>query len=185
MTYMEKSIASLLLLLLTFPVVAAELKIVTPKGYVAFTVEDHWPVLNMQTKLPVTASVFQIPNNADKGTSDSTNLAINIYDPKSTQAKQALTKVGKQLGTKAPVVEQYDNWTLYWQEPAQGGTTYTLVDAKRSFENYIISVRLAWPHLRSNPTGYDKQMYQTLRTVLSHIRVHTGPVTPGKDEVIR
>jgi hypothetical protein len=180
-----KIIISILLLFLTFPVLSIELKIVTPKGYVAFVVEDQWPVLNMQTKLPVTASVFQIPNNADVGSGDSTNLVINVYDPKSAQAKQALTKVGKQLGAKAPVVEVFNDWTMYWQEPVQGNTTYTLVDAKRSFENYIVSVRLAWPHLPGNPAGYDKQMYQTLRTVLGHIRVFTGAVTPNKDEVIR
>lgn len=42
----------------------------------------------MQTKIPIAVAVFQIPNVADQQTSDSTNLAISLYD-NSDRARQA------------------------------------------------------------------------------------------------
>lgn len=182
-----KFLVSIFLSSLSFTAFATvELSIIIPTGYVAFVVEDHWSVLNMQTKLPVTASVFQIPNKADEGTPDSTNLIISVYEPKSPKALNALKKVGKAYGPVEPRIEDYDNWKLYWQKPKQGETVYSLVDARRDFNNTVVTVRLAWPHLERNEVGYDVKMDKILRNILSSIREHNGPWTPkGNQNILR
>ncbi len=175
MISMIKYFIYLFLILFSSPAFSSvELSIVIPTGYVAFTVEDHWSVLNMQTKLPVTASVFQIPNNADKGTPASTNLIISIHDPKSPIAQKALKIVGQPYGSIRPKEEQFNDWVLYWQEPMQGNTVYSVVDARRDFKNVVVTVRLAWPHLKDNPTDYNMQMNNILRNVLRSVREHKG-----------
>jgi hypothetical protein len=62
-----------------------ELKIITPNGFVAFSVGNGWPVIAIRPKLPVAAAGFQIPNAADENISASTNLAISLYDETTTK----------------------------------------------------------------------------------------------------
>ena len=100
------------LLWIVFPISSiadVEMKVVTPDGYVSFTVASDWKVLAMKTDLPVTASIFQLPNPADEGTPDSTNLVISIYDPKNPKGKDAIKLIGKGYGK--------ENCTSIWRSP--------------------------------------------------------------------
>jgi len=80
----SRVLAFLTLALWCFGAEAIELKILTTKGFVAFTVEDDWRVLSMQTKPPIAFAIFQVPNFADEGTPESTNLVISLFNRKAS-----------------------------------------------------------------------------------------------------
>ena len=176
------------LLWIVFPISSiadVEMKVVTPDGYISFIVANDWKVLAMQTDLPVTASVFQLPNPADEGTPDSTNLIISIYDLKNPKGKDAIKLIGKGYGTEKPKKKELESWTLYRQSAPQGETIYTILDAKKSFKRYDVGVRLAWPQLEENEKFYDQKMQETIRSVIFSIKEHLGEWSPREDEVIR
>ena len=162
---MSRKIA-LLALLLTLSFVAhaaTKLSIVTPNGSVSFVAADDWTALNMQTKMPIGAAVFQIPNPADAGTPDSTNLVILLYD-NSERARDAFKGVPKTYSEAPPVPSDWNGWTVWRQESVQGDTRYTILDAKRaSVADVAVSVRLAWPHLATNNPNHDREMEALFR----------------------
>ena len=163
----------------------ADFKIITPKGFVAFSVGGDWPVLAMQSKLPIAAAGFQIPNPADEGTTDSTNLAITLYDETSAKGHEALGAVGRAYGQKPATIDHRNNWIIYTQESKQGGTVYTVLDAKSKVADVAIAIRLAWPQLANNERGYDKEMRALFYRVLDSIHGSLGPYKPQPNDVIR
>ena len=147
----------------------------TPKGFVAYAVEGDWPVLSMQMQLPVAAAAFRIPNAADAGTTDSTNLAIVLYDLQSAEGRTAFKTPVKQYSPQAPQAQVKGPWTVYRQEAIQEGTYYTILDAKRKgVADVSVSVRMAWPHRESNPSGYDADMEARFWSFLQSIRGARG-----------
>ncbi|HEY6111126.1 MAG TPA: hypothetical protein VIV62_01295 [Chthoniobacterales bacterium] len=162
-----------------------QFKIITPKGFVGFSVGNDWPVIAIQSKLPVAAAGFQIPNAADENTADSTNLAITLYDQTTIKGRDALAAIGKAYGGKTPTVDHRNNWTIYTQESKQGDTFYTVFDAKSKVADVAVAIRLAWPHLANNAKDYDKQMTALFRRVLDSIHGSVGPYKPKPNEVIR
>ena len=162
-----------------------ELKIITPNGFVAFTVGNGWPVIAIQPKLPVAAAGFQIPNAADENTSASTNLAITLYDETTAKGREALSAIGKAYGRKSPMIDHRNNWTIYAQESKQGGILYTILDGKSKVADVAVAIRLAWPHLANNTQDYDKQMKALFQRVLNSIHGSVGPYKPKPNEVIR
>lgn len=53
-----------------------DLSLITDKGWIQFTVGGEWKILKVDTKNPTRVALFQIPNPADEGTSDSTNASV-------------------------------------------------------------------------------------------------------------
>jgi hypothetical protein len=162
-----------------------EFKIITPKGFVAFSVGNEWPVIAMQPKLPVAAAGFQIPNPADEKTSASTNLAITLYDEATAKGREALAAVGRTYGQQPPTIDHRNNWTTYAQESKQGDTLYTVIDGKSKIADVAVAIRLAWPHLANNARDYDKQMKALFQRVLESIHGNVGPYKPQPNDVIR
>jgi hypothetical protein len=162
-----------------------EFKIITPKGFVAFSVGNEWPVIAMQPKLPVAAAGFQIPNPVDANTSESTNLAITLYDETTSKGREALSAVGRAYGRKAPTIDHRNNWTIYAQESKQGDTLYTVLDGKSKAADVAVAIRLAWPHMANNKREYDKQMRALFERVLDSIHGSLGPYKPQPNDVIR
>jgi hypothetical protein len=160
-------------------------RIVTPKGYVAFIVGDDWAALSVQSKLPVASAVYQIPNPADAGTPESTNLALVLYDLTTKRGQRRFASPVTMYGEGQPVESQIGAWTVYRQKGKQNGVPYTIVDAVRKDVGEVAaSVRLAWPRLPGNDAKYDEQMEHTLRSFLASVQGHVGPWTPREDEVI-
>lgn len=168
-----------------FVYAATELGVVTHKGSVLFTVEDDWPVLGMKTKLPVAAAVFQIPDSADQGTPDSTNLVINLYQPDSEKAQSLLARFGEKLGDGEPILKSNNDWTIFKQEAKQGSTLYTIMDARKNVADVIVTVRLAWPDLSHNSSSHDQKMETIFETFLNSVRGETGLRKVREGEVIR
>jgi hypothetical protein len=165
------------------------LKIITQTGALAFTVDDDWAVLNMQSKLPVAAAVFQLPNPADRQTADSTNLVLKFYDLNTDAGRTAYDVPVKQYGSSAPKTENVDAWTIFRQEALQGATRYTILDARRDqvadSANISATARLAWPHLKGNAKKYDALMEARFRKFLNSVQGELGPYRPQENEVIR
>jgi hypothetical protein len=158
-----------------------ELKIITAKGYVAFAVGDDWPVLDMQTRTPVASAVFQLPNAPDKGTPDSTNLILQLWENGSEKQKTVYEAPVRQYGPVAPVAESFEGWMVFRQEGLQGNTMYSIWDARKSgIADVSVSVRLAWPHLPNNPPGYAEDMERTFRAFLSSVWGGVGEYKPKK-----
>lgn len=156
---------------------STELKIPTKQGFVAFSVEGDWPVLSMQMKPPIASAAFRIPNPADAGTPDSSNIVIALYDSQSAEARTAFKTPVKQYGPTRPKAHALGPWTVYRQAAMQGGTPYTIVDAKRSgvadVPDISVGVRMVWPRLVGNAADYDARMEAVLNAVLDSI--HGGP----------
>ncbi len=164
---------------------ATQLKIVTPTGVVSFVAEDNWPVLSMQTKLPIAAVVFQLPNAADDGTPHSTNLILKFYD-NSKKARRAFDAPLQQYGETPQKTESWEGWSMSSQVARQGDSLYTILDAKRSDVGDVsASARLAWPHLPGNPATYDKDMEARFRVFLQSVQGQVGPYTPQAGETVR
>lgn len=165
---------------------AVELKILTPGGHVAFTVPDEWRVLAMKTTPPVAVAAFQIPNQADEGTDESSNMVLNLYFTSTEEGRKKAKAAVKQYGLAAPKVEKFGEWTVYRQEPKDRPIPYTILDARRgNVADVDVGVRFAWPHLEKNPPDYDKRMEETLHGVLNSIHGGLGPYQPKPGEVIR
>ncbi len=147
-----------------------ELKIPTTNGFVAFSVEGDWPVLSMQMKPPIASAAFRIPNPADAGTPDSSNIVIALYDTQSAEARTAFKTPVKQYGAARPKGQTVGPWTIYRQAAKQGDTDYTIVDAKRSgVAGVAVGVRMVWPQLAGNAADYDARMETVLKAVLDSI----------------
>jgi hypothetical protein len=158
--------------------------IITTKGYVGFSVPKDWRVLSLQSKPPVAAAAFLAPNSADEGTHDSTNVAITLIQPNTDQGKSALSRVGKSYEGDV-VASSRSGWECYSQSTHQKKTTYTILDAKKSVADVIVSVRVAWPRLPKNPLSYDSDMKAVFESLLDAIDGNLGsyPIKPG--EVVR
>lgn len=180
-----KKVIFILVLVLSQPAFAVEFKIHTNEGFVGFDVEEHWPVIAMQSKLPVAVAVFQIPNVADQGTQDSSNLSISLFDPKSERGRKAASEIGNAFSSSIPTTSEYKDWKLFTQNNNQGNTRYSIIDATKSVADVIIGVRVSWPHLPNNPDFYDNMMNVKFKTFLDSVNGYIGNHIPKKNEVIR
>ncbi len=162
-------------------------RFITDKGSVGFTIVGDWPTVSMQSRLPIAVAAFQIPNAADKGTSDSTNVAVSVIDLDSEQGRADRARFGRQYGASPPHSENYEGWVIYRQQAAQRATEYVLLDAVRDAPDLraAVAVRLAWPHLRRNAAGYDDQMDALFRSLLTSVSIKQGPYLPVAGDVVR
>lgn len=177
---------ALLTFFCTTAIADVRLTIITKGGSVAFTVGDDWPVIAMQSKLPIATAGFHIPNPADEGAPESTNLALMLYDLSTERGRTAFEAPIKQYGTETPKIEHFGEWAVYRQDALQGAMRYTIIDAKKSnVADVSVSARLAWPHLKSNPKNYDAQMEFVFFTFLGSVSGELGQHTPHPHEVIR
>jgi hypothetical protein len=167
--------------------VGATLRFVTEKGSVGFAVPGDWPTASMQPRPPVAMAVFQIPNPADAGTRDSTNVAFGLFDLDDPNAQAARNQVGQAYGPTPPAKQAYGGWTIYRQVATQGSTTYTILDGARDFPQLSAAagVRLAWPHLAKNAPGYDADMERLYRSLLDAVSAAPGPYSPRPGEIVR
>ena len=142
-------------------------------GRVQFSVPADWPVIANKSTSEKTVFAFQIPNAADKGTSDSSNLSIIATDLKSAQDRDAFQKQAPSTNHNAQEKNFVEGWQCSTFSAIQGSTQteYVIGDCRRLIADCGVSVRIAWPHLPKNPPDYDKQM----ETVLSRFLTSVGP----------
>lgn len=140
---------------------------------VQFSVPGDWPVLASKSTNEKTVFAFQIPNAADNGTSDSSNLSIIATDLRTAQDKDAFQKQSSSTDHNAQEKNLVEGWQCSTFSAIQHSTQtqYVIWDCRRIIADCGVSVRIAWPHLPKNPLDYDKQM----ETVLSSFLTSVGP----------
>lgn len=131
----------------------------------------NWPVIASKSTSEKTVFAFQVPNAADAGTSDSTNLYIISTFLKREQDKEAFNKNQSRTDHNAQEKKLVEERRCSSFSATQGTTPYVVWDCYRIIEDSGVSVRMAWPHLPKNPADYDKQM----ETVLSRFLTSVGP----------
>ena len=157
------------------------LTLITPGGYVGFTAGD-WAMAGVKTALPAAGFEFQIPDDADRGTEDSTGLSVDLYQPDTRQARDAQAQFGKSLEPAGrPVKETYNGWTIYSQSIVAKGTPYSIVDAERREADVDVIVRLNWPHLTGQPGPHTADMRVLMLKTLDSVSGSLGAYTlqPG------
>jgi len=181
---MFKPLVASALLAMTSVAAAADFTVLTAKGYVRFTVPDQWAVLSMQSKPPVSVAAFQVANPGDEGTPHSSNVAVSIFSVGTERGDAAASSVGQQYGKLPPSVSTVEGWTIYSQE-AQQGVAYTIIDAKKPFADVVVGLRLAWPHLPGNPSGYDQSMRNAFESLRRSVSYGSGIPALRPGEVLR
>jgi hypothetical protein len=151
--------------------VATDQVVFTIVDRVQFSVPGDWPVVASKSTAGKTVFAFQIPNAADKRTSDSTNLSIVSSYLKDDQDKDAFEKKASTPDHDAQEKTLVDGWRCRTFSAMQKSTQYVAWDCYRVVADCGVSVRIAWPHLRKNPPDYDNQM----ETVLSDFLTSVGP----------
>ena len=161
-----------------------DFSVITTKGYVSYTVESDWKVLSMRTQPPKTAALFQIPNPADNGTPDSTNLTLMTFERDSVEASATFTKLAGKLRSDGRH-EKHKQWDVFAQEAKQDSTDYSIRDAFREVPGAFVMIRIAWPHLKQNPKDFDSRMEALFHSLLDSVSGGIGPKPKKEGEVIR
>jgi hypothetical protein len=147
------------------------------RDMVTFTVVDrfqfaapgNWKVIANKSDEAKTVFAFQIPNAADDGTPDSSNLSIVASYLKNAQDKDAFEKRIANPGHSAEEKKLVEGWRCSSFSAMQKSTQYVDWDCYRVVADCGVFVRIAWPHLPKNPADYDKQMEGALSGFLTSI----------------
>jgi len=168
---MVKSLSSLLfhLMLAATLALATDQVVFTIVDRVQFSVPGDWPVISSKSTPEKTIFAFQIPNRADKGTSDSTNLVIVSSYLKDAKDRTAFDKKAAAPEDGAVDKTLIDGWGCRSFTAMQNKTQYVDWDCYRVVANCGVFVRMAWPHLPKNPADYDKQMEKVLSDFLTSV----------------
>jgi len=144
-------------------------------GGIQFTVPGNWPVIASKSGPEKAVFAFQIPNPADEGTPDSTNLSIVSSHLKDAKDREDFER--KSLESKEHSEEKKlgDNWRCRTFSALQKSTEYVIWDCYRVIADCGVYVRIAWPHLPKNSPDYDKQMESVLSDFLASIAPSKKP----------
>ena len=148
---------------------AADRVVFSIVGRIHFTVPGDWKVISSKSDAVNTVFAFQIPNPADEGTPDSTNLVVVAYNLKDRSAKTMFEKKESTPDQGAQEGKLMDHWNCTTFSAMQGSTEYKDWDCVRKIADCGVYVRAAWPHLPKNSPQYDKTMEANLAEVLKSI----------------
>ena len=151
---------------------------------IRFSVPGNWPVISSKSTPEKTTFAFQIPNRADKKTSDSSNLVIVSSYLSNAQEKEDFDKKASTLENNAMEQKLVDGWRCQTFTGTQKSTQYVVWDCYRVVAACGVKVRIAWPHLPKNFPDYDKQMEAVLSDFLTSV-APSKPVDPTSNGVLR
>jgi hypothetical protein len=161
-----------------------EFGIITNKGYVSFAVGGDWKVLELQTKPPVTTMLFQVPNSADEGTTNSTNCTVLSFENGVPEARAKL-EGAMNKATVNSKESKYGSWSTYKSSELQEKTVYQIRAAVREFQGATVLIHASWPQLAKNPAAYDEVMDAVFRAVLDSVKCGLGPKPVRQGETFR
>jgi hypothetical protein len=136
---------------------------------VEFSVPGEWPVIASKSDAVRTTFAFQVPNPADTGTDDSTNLMLLSYYLDDSSAKAAFEKKANKQDPKAEEKKIVDDWSCSSFSAPQGSTPYEIWDCNRIVSGTGVYVRMAWPHLGKNAPDYNERMVSVLTDSLRSV----------------
>ena len=148
---------------------------------VQFSVPGKWPVIASKSTSEKTVFAFEIPNAADNGTSDSSNLSIIATNLKSAQDRDAFQTQAPGADHDALETKLVEGWLCSTFSATQRSTQvqYVIWDCRRIIADCGLSVRVAWPHLPKNPPDYDMQMEMVLSSFLTSVGPFKGVPKSG------
>jgi hypothetical protein len=160
-----------------------EFTLITAGGWVRLSVGDDWKVPQMDTKEKIKTALFQIPNKADKGASNSANLSVTLYEIGSYEAGDAfrMTHLAAATGARS----RFEEGEVFAEEGKQDNTNYAMRTAFRDVADVHVAVRLFWLHLSENPANYDSDMEQILHGLLKSVTGDLGAYQRRAGETAR
>jgi hypothetical protein len=165
------------------PVIAPATDVVdfTIVNRVKFSVPADWPVIANKSTSEKTVFAFQIPNPADKDTSDSSNLSIIATDLKTAQDRVAFQAQPSSADHNALEKKLVEGWRCSTFSAIQHSTStqYVVWDCRQVIADCGVSIRLAWPHLPKNPPDYDNEMERVLSSFLTSVGPFNGVPKSG------
>lgn len=129
----------------------------------------HWKVLAEKTDFPIAITVFQVPNPADQGTRDSTNVVVGAYAANSQQAQDALASTKRRFPKTGLATRRQAGWEIESYTGLQGLTRYRLLDGTKVMADKTLFVRAAWPTLPRNAPSYDADMKRAFELLLHDV----------------
>jgi hypothetical protein len=128
-----------------------------------------------------TVFAFQIPNSADEGTSDSSNLSIIARDLKTAQDRNDFQTQPSSTDHNTQEKKLVEGWGCSTFSAVQHSTKtqYVIWDCRRPIADCGVSVRMAWPHLPKNPPDFDNQMEMVLSNFLTSVGPFQGVPKSG------
>lgn len=137
-------------------------------GRIKFSVPSNWQVIANKSSAEKTIFAFQIPNAADNGTPDSSNLSIISSYLKDANDRHAFKKKATTTEHNSQAKELVEGWRCRSFSSITKSTQYVVWDCYRIVEDCGVSVRIAWPHLPKNVPNYNEQMETVLASVVRH-----------------
>lgn len=151
---------------------------------IRFSVPGNWPVISSKSTPEKTTFAFQIPNRADKKTSDASNLVIVSSYLSNAQEKEDFEKKASTIENNATEQKLVEEWRCSTSTGMQKSTQYVVWDCYRIVADCGVKVRIAWPHLPKNPHDYDRQMEAVLSDFLTNV-APSKPLDPTSKGVLR
>jgi hypothetical protein len=136
---------------------------------IQFAVPADWQVVANKSDTKSTLFAFKIPNPAEEGTPDSTNLVLQSFYLKESEAKAKFEEKSKPQDPSARKRAVAAHWDCTSFTGTQGSTSYDVWDCHRTVAKAGVYVRLAWPQLSGNAPNYDQQMQSTFVDVLTSV----------------
>lgn len=166
---LASSISLICCLVAAFASPAADRVVFTIVARIQFSVPGDWRVISSKSGAINTLFAFQIPNPADEGTPDSTNLVVIAYNLRESSAKTTFERKESTPEQGAQKAKLVDHWSCTTFSAMQETTEYKDWDCIRKIVDCGVYVRAAWPHLPKNPTEYDRTMESNLAEVLKSV----------------
>ena len=136
---------------------------------IRFSVPGDWPVISSKSSAEKTVFAFQIPNRADKNTSDSSNLVIVSSYLANAQEKEDFEKQASTVENNAKEQKLVEGWRCSTFTGMQNSTQYVVWDCYHIVADCGVKVRIAWPHLPKNSPDYDEEMKVVLSKFLMSV----------------
>lgn len=143
---------------------------------IQFSVPGDWPVITSKSTSEKTVFAFQVPNPADEGTPDSSDLSIIATDLRTAQDKDAFQTQPRDNSHNAVERKLVEGWDCSSSSAVQNSTRteYVIWDCRRVIHDCGVFVRVAWPHLPKNSPDYDDQMVKVLTNFLTSVAPFKG-----------
>jgi hypothetical protein len=129
----------------------------------------HWKVIMDKPGFPISMCVFQIPNPADVGGRESTNVITASYAAGSKQAQDSLASTRGRFVKTNLRTSQQGGWDVESYSEIQGTTRYRILDGTKVQSDKTLFVRIAWPTLPGNSPGYDGEMQRAFGNLLNQV----------------
>jgi hypothetical protein len=137
----------------------------------------------MDTKEKIKTALFQIPNTADKGASNSASLSVTLYEIGSYEAGDTyrMIHLAAAIGTRS----RFEEWEVFAETGKRDNADYAMRTAFRDVADVHVAVRLFWLHSPDDPANSDSDMEQVFHALLKSVNGDRGAYQRRAGDVTR